>query len=118
MGTPIFLMRLRINHDTHSHDKSRWDLKAVQLYRSPADRLKEIVYRKKYHKDFVALDNISFEVRNGETLGIIGQNGAGKSTLLKILSGIMIPDSGTIQVNGKVTGLLDWDRVQLRDDRP
>ena len=93
--------------------------KQFRLYRSPADRLKEIVYRKKYHKDFVALDNISFEVRNGETLGIIGQNGAGKSTLLKILSGIMIPDSGTIQVNGKVTGLSRArDRVQLRDDRP
>ncbi|MFA6363358.1 ABC transporter ATP-binding protein [Methanoregula sp.] len=81
--------------------------KQFKLYRSPADRLKEIVYRKKYHKKFVALDNISFEVRNGETLGIIGQNGAGKSTLLKILSGIVIPDRGTIQVDGKVTGLLE-----------
>ncbi len=81
--------------------------KQFKLYRSPADRLKEIVYRRKYHKDFVALDNISFEVKNGETLGIIGQNGAGKSTLLKILSGIVIPDSGTIQVDGKVTGLLE-----------
>jgi ABC-type polysaccharide/polyol phosphate transport system ATPase subunit len=81
--------------------------KQFKLYRSPADRLKEIVYRRKYHKDFVALDNISFEVKNGETLGIIGQNGAGKSTLLKILSGIVIPDSGTIKVDGKVTGLLE-----------
>jgi lipopolysaccharide transport system ATP-binding protein len=81
--------------------------KQFKLYRSPADRLKEIVYRKKYHKDFVALDNISFEVKNGETLGIIGQNGAGKSTLLKILSGIVIPDKGTIHVDGKVTGLLE-----------
>jgi ABC-type polysaccharide/polyol phosphate transport system ATPase subunit len=81
--------------------------KQFKLYRSPADRLREIVYRKKYHKDFVALDNISFEVKNGETLGIIGQNGAGKSTLLKILSGIVIPDQGTITVDGKVTGLLE-----------
>jgi lipopolysaccharide transport system ATP-binding protein len=81
--------------------------KQFKLYRSPADRLKEIVYRKKYHKDFLALDNISFEVKNGETLGIIGQNGAGKSTLLKILSGIVIPDRGTIKVDGKVTGLLE-----------
>jgi lipopolysaccharide transport system ATP-binding protein len=81
--------------------------KQFKLYRSPADRLREIAFRKKYHKDFVALDNISFEVKNGETLGIIGQNGAGKSTLLKILSGIVIPDKGTIHVDGKVTGLLE-----------
>jgi ABC-type polysaccharide/polyol phosphate transport system ATPase subunit len=81
--------------------------KRFKLYRSPADRLKEIFFRKQYHTDFVALDNISFEIGAGQTLGIIGQNGAGKSTLLKILSGIMIPDTGTIQVDGKVTGLLE-----------
>jgi ABC-type polysaccharide/polyol phosphate transport system ATPase subunit len=81
--------------------------KKFKLYRSPADRLKEIIFRKKYHKDFIALDDISFDVRAGETLGIIGQNGAGKSTLLKILSGIVIPDTGTIYVDGKVTGLLE-----------
>jgi len=81
--------------------------KKFKLYHSPADRLKEIVSGKKYHKDFVALDNISFGIGAGETLGIIGQNGAGKSTLLKILSGIVIPDSGTIRIDGKVTGLLE-----------
>jgi len=81
--------------------------KQFKLYHSPADRLKEIICRRKYHKDFVALENITFEVKNGETLGIIGQNGAGKSTLLKILSGIVIPDKGTIRVDGKVTGLLE-----------
>jgi len=81
--------------------------KKFKLYRSPADRLKEIIFRKPYHKDFIALANISFEVGAGQTLGIIGQNGAGKSTLLKILSGIVIPDSGTIQIDGKVTGLLE-----------
>jgi len=81
--------------------------KKFKLYRSPADRLREILFRKQYHKDFVALNNISFEIGAGETLGIIGQNGAGKSTLLKILSGIVIPDSGTIQIDGKVTGLLE-----------
>ena len=81
--------------------------KRFKLYRSPADRLKEILFRKPYHKDFVALDNISFEICPGQTLGIIGQNGAGKSTLLKILSGIVIPDTGTISIDGKVTGLLE-----------
>ncbi|MGA2933650.1 MAG: ABC transporter ATP-binding protein [Methanomicrobiales archaeon] len=81
--------------------------KRFKLYHSPADRLREILLQKRYHKDFLALDNVSFEVRDGETLGIIGQNGAGKSTLLKILSGIVIPDSGTIHIDGKVTGLLE-----------
>jgi ABC-type polysaccharide/polyol phosphate transport system ATPase subunit len=81
--------------------------KQFKLYRSPADRLKEILFRRPYHKDFVALENISFEIGAGETLGIIGQNGAGKSTLLKILSGIVIPDTGTISIGGKVTGLLE-----------
>lgn len=82
--------------------------KRFKLYRSPADRLKEIIFQKKYHKDFVALDNISFEVGSGQILGIIGQNGAGKSTLLKILSGIVIPDTGSIRIDGKVTGLLEF----------
>jgi lipopolysaccharide transport system ATP-binding protein len=81
--------------------------KQFKFYHSPADRLKEILFRRPYHKDFVALENISFEVKNGETLGIIGQNGAGKSTILKILSGIVIPDKGTIKIDGKVTGLLE-----------
>jgi len=81
--------------------------KRFKLYHSPKDRLKEILFRKQYHRDFTALDNISFEVREGETLGIIGQNGAGKSTLLKIHLGVVIPDEGTIEVDGKVTGLLE-----------
>jgi len=74
--------------------------KKFKLYHSPADRLREILFRKQYHKDFVAPGNISFEIGAGQTLGIIGQNGAGKSTLLKILSGIVIPDSGSIQIDG------------------
>lgn len=81
--------------------------KRFKRYHSPADRLKEILFRQQYHRDFIALDNISFEIGDGQILGIIGQNGAGKSTLLKIISGIVIPDSGKIQIDGKVTGLLE-----------
>jgi len=81
--------------------------KTFKLYRSPADRLKEIVTRNKYHTDFQALHDVSFAVAEGETLGIVGQNGAGKSTLLKILTGILLPESGTISVDGKITGLLE-----------
>jgi lipopolysaccharide transport system ATP-binding protein len=81
--------------------------KRFKLYRSPSDRLKEIITRKKYHTDFQALNGVSFSVAAGETLGIIGQNGAGKSTLLKILTGILLPDSGTVSIDGKITGLLE-----------
>lgn len=81
--------------------------KKFKLYHSPADRLREILLQRPYHKDFIALENISFELAPGHTLGIIGQNGAGKSTLLKILSGIVIPDTGKIFIGGKITGLLE-----------
>lgn len=81
--------------------------KRFKIYSSPADRLREAIFRRPYHREFDALTNISFEVAPGETLGIVGENGAGKSTLLKILSGILIPDSGSVSVSGKVTGLLE-----------
>ena len=81
--------------------------KEFKLYQNPADRLKEILFRKVLHRKFCALKDISFEVQEGESLGIVGQNGAGKSTLLKILTGILFPDSGGIHVNGRITGLLE-----------
>ena len=81
--------------------------KIFKLYRSPAYRLKEILFRRVYHQPFKALKNVSFRVEQGQTLGIVGQNGAGKSTLLKILTGVMLPDSGTVLLGGKITGLLE-----------
>lgn len=81
--------------------------KTFKSYHSPADRLKEKIFRKKYHREITALQNVSFEVKDGKTLGIVGQNGAGKSTLLKILSGVLLPDEGSIKVDGKITGLLE-----------
>jgi lipopolysaccharide transport system ATP-binding protein len=59
--------------------------KKFKLYHSPVDRLREHLFRKQYHKDFVSLENIFFEIGVGRTLGITGENGAGKSTLLKSL---------------------------------
>ena len=81
--------------------------KIFKLYHSPADRLKEIVLRRTLHRNVCALDEVSFEVEEGETLGIVGQNGAGKSTLLKILTGVLLPDAGAVHVDGKITGLLE-----------
>ena len=81
--------------------------KIFKLYRSPADRLKEIILRRSFHRTYKALRGVSFEVQDGEVLGIIGPNGAGKSTLLKILTGVLMPDQGFIHVSGRITGLLE-----------
>jgi len=83
--------------------------KVYKLYDKPIDRLKESLnpFKKIYHRDFYALNNVSFEVRRGEVLGIIGKNGSGKSTLLKILTGVLTPTSGNVYVNGKISALLE-----------
>ncbi len=83
--------------------------KIYHLYNTPIDRLKEALnpWRKKYHQDFYALKDVSFEVKKGDTIGIIGQNGSGKSTLLKILSNVLTPTSGDIKVKGRVSSLLE-----------
>lgn len=81
--------------------------KRFKCYSSPADRLKEIVLRRAYHRIHTALEAVSFTIKDGEALGIIGQNGSGKSTLLKILAGVLLPDAGTIHIDGRLTGLLE-----------
>ncbi len=83
--------------------------KFYKLYNSPKDRLKEALhpFGKRLHREFYALKNIDLEVKKGEILGIVGRNGAGKSTLLKLISGVIQPSSGTIQVNGNVSALLE-----------
>lgn len=83
--------------------------KMYKLYEKQSDRLKESLSltRKKYHREFYALSDISFCVKKGDSLGIIGENGAGKSTLLKILTGVTTPTSGTMVINGKVSALLE-----------
>lgn len=91
--------------------------KCYQIYRTPRDRLKQFVLprirqalglgHKNHFEEFWALRNISFEVKRGETLGIIGRNGSGKSTLLQILCGTLTPTDGLVNVNGRVAALLE-----------
>jgi ABC-type polysaccharide/polyol phosphate transport system ATPase subunit len=83
--------------------------KTYPMYHNPKDRFKEALhpFRKVYHEDFYALKDVSFDVKKGETVGIIGKNGAGKSTLLKIITGVLTPTSGSAQVNGIVSSLLE-----------
>jgi ABC-type polysaccharide/polyol phosphate transport system ATPase subunit len=83
--------------------------KAYRLYANKIDIVKEAInpFKKSYHKDFFALKNINLNVKRGDILGIIGPNGAGKSTLLKLISGILVPSSGEISVEGKISALLN-----------
>lgn len=81
--------------------------KTFKLYRTPSDRLIEALLRRPRHRIHTALKDISFAVESGETLGILGRNGAGKSTLLKLLMGVLIPDSGEMRLDGRITGLLE-----------
>ena len=83
--------------------------KVYKLYDKPVDRLKESMnpFRRKYHRDFYALRDVNLEVKKGETIGIIGKNGSGKSTLLKIITGVLTQSEGSVEVNGKVSALLE-----------
>ena len=83
--------------------------KRYEIYDRPHDRLKQSLWRgrKKFHRDFWALRNVSFEVKKGETFGIIGRNGSGKSTLLQLICGTLTPTEGQIEVNGRVAALLE-----------
>lgn len=65
--------------------------KVYKIFNTPVDRIKEAVHPlgKKYSRDFYALNNVSFNIKKGETVGIVGKNGAGKSTILKIITGVL-----------------------------
>jgi lipopolysaccharide transport system ATP-binding protein len=91
--------------------------KCYQIYDTPRDRLKQFIMptikqaigmeSNNYYREFWALKDVSFEVKRGETLGIIGRNGAGKSTLLQIICGTLTPTAGTVETFGRVAALLE-----------
>lgn len=91
--------------------------KCYQIYDKPQDRLKQSIYprllrllgkrSKPYFREFWALKEVSFEIKKGETLGIIGRNGSGKSTLLQMICGTLNPTCGTVQTNGRIAALLE-----------
>ena len=83
--------------------------KVYKIYDQPTDRFKEAlgIGKKQYHRDYYALNDLSFQVGKGEIVGIVGRNGSGKSTILKILTGVLNPTSGSVETRGKVAALLE-----------
>ena len=83
--------------------------KVYRLYDKPIDRLKESmsISHKNYHRDFYAFKRTFLSGKEGETVGIIGTNGSGKSTILKIITGVLTPTTGQVDVNGKISALLE-----------
>ena len=83
--------------------------KIYRLYNKPSDRLKEALgfTKEKRYREHRALDQVSFDVHRGETVGIIGTNGSGKSTILKIITGVLQPTTGNVEVNGRISALLE-----------
>ena len=91
--------------------------KCYQIYDAPRDRLKQFIMprmrraagrqQKQYFREFWALQDVSFEIKKGETIGIIGRNGSGKSTLLQMICSTLNPTSGSIQTNGRIAALLE-----------
>jgi lipopolysaccharide transport system ATP-binding protein len=91
--------------------------KCYQIYDTPRDRLKQLIAPrlqrlaritpKHYFREFLALNDVSFEVKKGDTVGIIGRNGSGKSTLLQIICGTLHPSGGIVETNGRIAALLE-----------
>ena len=83
--------------------------KIYKLYDKPSDRVKEALHltRKKKHTEHYALSDVNINIKKGETVGIIGTNGSGKSTILKIITGVLSPTKGEVNVNGRISALLE-----------
>ena len=83
--------------------------KIYRLYARQRDRLKDALNltRKQCYREHFALDQLDFEIKKGEIVGIIGTNGSGKSTILKIITGVLNPSSGEVTVDGRISALLE-----------
>ncbi|EOH92737.1 ABC transporter ATP-binding protein [Enterococcus haemoperoxidus ATCC BAA-382] len=83
--------------------------KTYNMYKKPSDRFKEALSptKKTYHDLFYALKDVTMQIEKGEMIGFVGENGSGKSTILKIITGVLTPTSGSMNINGKISALLE-----------
>lgn len=117
LSTPVIFGTDNLNSTNNIAIRVNNLSKCYQIYDAPRDRLKQFVAprlqrmtgqaAKQYFREFWALKDVSFEIKKGETVGIIGRNGSGKSTLLQMICGTLNPTSGSIQTNGRIAALLE-----------
>ena len=81
--------------------------KVYRIYKKPIHRLKDALFNTRNFKEYHALNDLSIEIPKGEAVGVLGKNGAGKSTLLKIITGVVTPTSGTVEINGRISAILE-----------
>lgn len=92
---------IKTDHVTVCYRMSRDKIKSIKEY------LVALIKRKLQYEEFLALDDVSFHIQKGEVVGIVGNNGAGKSTLLKVISGILRPTKGSVELGGNVVPMLE-----------
>ncbi|MDQ0150971.1 ABC transporter ATP-binding protein [Eubacterium multiforme] len=81
--------------------------KTYRIYQKPFKRVVDLIFNKKHYTEYNALDKINVEIPKGEAVGVLGKNGAGKSTLLKIITGVVKPTSGNVDIKGKISAILE-----------
>ena len=81
--------------------------KVYQIYDKPTQRIKDALFNTKSYREYHALNDLSVEIPKGEAVGVLGKNGAGKSTLLKIITGVVTPTSGSVEIDGRISAILE-----------
>ena len=81
--------------------------KTYRIYKKPFKRVIDLVFGKKNYTEYKALNKINVEIGKGEAVGVLGKNGAGKSTLLKIITGVVKPTEGSVDIKGKISAILE-----------
>ena len=81
--------------------------KTYRIYKKPFQRVTDLIFNQHNYTEYKALQNIDVEIEKGEAVGVLGKNGAGKSTLLKIITGVVKPTSGSVDIKGKISAILE-----------